>query len=63
MIAILTQNGLKKAIGGKSKKPTSMTDKQWKEVDENTLSMIVDGNHVLREVLDQITMTDLKRYM
>ena len=35
MMAVLTQYGLKKAVGRKIEKPASMTDKQWEELDEN----------------------------
>ena len=39
-MAILTQNGLNKALSSKTKKPATMTDKQWEELDEKTLSTI-----------------------
>ena len=37
-IAVLTQNGLKKVLGGKIKKPATMTDEQAEELDEKALS-------------------------
>lgn len=40
MKIVLTHNGLKKALVGKSKKPDSMNDEQWEELDEKTLSSI-----------------------
>ena len=40
MMVVLTQNGLKKALGGNNKKLATMTDEQWEELDEKTLSMI-----------------------
>ena len=50
MMAILTQNGLNKALGGKTKKLATMTDEQWKEPDEKSLSTIqlCLATHVLR---------------
>ena len=40
MMTVLTQNGLKKALDGDSKKPKSMTDEEWLELDERALSPI-----------------------
>ena len=40
MQAILTQHGLKKALDGNSKKPSTMTDEQWDDMDEKALSVI-----------------------
>ena len=61
MMAVLTQNGLKKALSGKTKKPTTMTDEQWEELDEKALSIIqlCMVTHVLHEVLDKTTTVDL----
>ena len=61
MMAVLTQNGLKKALGGKTKKPTTMIDEQWEELDKKALSTIqlCLATHVLREVLDKTTMEEL----
>uniref|UniRef100_A0A7C9EBU4 Uncharacterized protein n=1 Tax=Opuntia streptacantha TaxID=393608 RepID=A0A7C9EBU4_OPUST len=61
MMAVLTQNGLKKALGGKSKKPESMTDEQWEELDEKALSTIqlCLAPPVLREVLDKTTTAEI----
>lgn len=61
MMAILTQYGLKKALGDKAKKSASMTDEQWEELDEKALSAIqlCLAAHVLLEVLEKATMADL----
>ena len=58
IMAILTQNALKKALGSKTKKPATMTDEQWEELDEKTLSTIqlCLTTHILYEVLDNTTM-------
>ena len=55
--AVLTQNELKKALDGKTKKPASMSDKQWDELDEKALSSIqlCLSKQVLREVVNEIT--------
>ena len=60
-MVVLTQNGLKKALGGKSKKPESMTDEQWEELDEKALSTIqlCLAPSVLREVLDKTTTAEI----
>jgi len=54
MLVVLTQNGLKKAFDGESRRPKSMTDEEWLELDEKTLSTIqlCLMPHVLREVFD-----------
>jgi hypothetical protein len=54
---ILTQNGLKKALDGEPKKPTSMTGEKWDELDEKTLSAIqlYLSKKVLREVANETT--------
>ena len=56
-----TQYGLKKAMGSKTKKPASMTDEQWWELDENALLAIqlCWAAHALREVLDKTTTVDI----
>ena len=61
MMDILTQNRLKKSVGGKSKRPASITDEQWEDLDEMALSTIQLHlvPHVLREVLDKATTADL----
>jgi len=61
MMVILSQYGLKKALGGKVTKPASMTDEQWEELEEEALLAIklCLASHVLREVLDKTTMADL----
>ena len=61
MLAVLTHNGLKKALRGKPKMPASMTDKQWEDLDETTLSTIqlCLASHVLCKVLDKTTTADL----
>lgn len=55
MKAVLTQNGLKRALDGKSKKPESMTEEQWQELDEKALSAIqlCLAKEVLREVIHE----------
>lgn len=37
---VITQNGLKKALEGKAKKPSIMADEQWQELDEKALAAI-----------------------
>jgi hypothetical protein len=61
MRAVLTQNGLKKALDGKSKKSASMTDDQWDEMDEKALSSIqlCLSKEVLREVVKETTAAGL----
>ena len=61
MKAVLTQNGLKKALDGKSKKPINMTDEQWDELDEKALSAIqlCLSKEVLREVANETTAAAL----
>ena len=34
MLAVLTQNGLKKVLTGKMMRPSTMTEEQWDEMDE-----------------------------
>lgn len=55
MQAVLIQNGLKKALDGKSKKPATMTDDQWDELNEKALSVIqlCLSREVLREVIKE----------
>jgi hypothetical protein len=38
---LLVQQGLQKALAGKTKKPTSMTDEDWEDLDARALSTIV----------------------
>ena len=61
MKAVLTQNGLKKALDEKSKKPASMTDEQWDEFDEKALSAIqlYLSKEVLREAANETTVAAL----
>jgi len=61
MMVVLIQNALRKALGGKTKKPATMTDKQWEELVEKTLLMIqlCLETHVLHEVLDKTTIVEL----
>ncbi|KAG6502742.1 hypothetical protein ZIOFF_035029 [Zingiber officinale] len=61
MRAVLTQNGLKKTLKGKSKKPATMTDEQWEELDEKALSAIqlCLTREVLREVIHETTTAGL----
>ena len=61
MKAVLTQNGLKKALQGKSKKPPTMTNEKWDELDEKALSAIqlYLSREVLREVIHETTTAEL----
>ena len=61
MKAILTQNGLHKALVGKEQMPSSWDAEKKAEVEERALSTIqlCLSNEVLREVLDQKTAKDL----
>jgi len=34
MLAVLTQNGLKKVLAGKMMRPTTMTEEQWNKIDK-----------------------------
>ena len=55
MLAVLTQNGLKKVLAGKMMRPTTMTEEQWDEMDEKALSAIqlCLSREVLREVINE----------
>ncbi|PHT55765.1 hypothetical protein CQW23_04251 [Capsicum baccatum] len=57
MLAVLTQNGLKKVLSGKSAKPATTTEEQWEEMDEKALSIIqlCLSREVLREVINEKT--------
>lgn len=61
MKAVLVQSGLKKALDGKAKKPESMTDEQWEELDEKALStnQLCLTKEVLREVIHEETTAEL----
>jgi len=61
MRVVLTQNGFKKALDGKLKKPASMTDDQWDELDEKAFSSIqlCLSKEVLREVVNETTAAGL----
>ena len=61
MLAVLTQNGLKKAVDGESRRPKSMMDEERLELNEKTLSTIqlCLMPHVLRELLDQTTTVEM----
>jgi len=61
MLAVLTQNGLKKALFGKSKKPATMSEDEWNEMDDKALTAIQLNlsNDVLQEVLSEKTSADL----
>jgi hypothetical protein len=37
---LLVQQGLQKALAGKSKKPTSMTDEDWEDLDARSLGIV-----------------------
>ena len=55
MLAVLTQNGLKKVLAGKMMRPTTMTEEQWDKMDEKALSAIqlCLFREVLREVINE----------
>ncbi|KAK9756318.1 hypothetical protein RND81_01G088600 [Saponaria officinalis] len=59
--AVLIQNGLKKALDGKSKKLSTMSDEQWDEMDEKTLSVIqlCLSREVLCEVIKDKSSADI----
>ena len=61
MRAVLTQHGLKKALDGKAKKPSTMVDEQWNELDEKAVSAIqlCLSREVLREVINEDTAAGL----
>ena len=58
---VLTHNGLKKALEGKSKDPNSINDKQWEDLDEKALSLIQLSlsKKVLREVIRENSVGSL----
>jgi len=59
MLAVLTQNGLKKVLAGKMMRPTTMTEEQWNEMDEKALSAIqlCLSCEMLREAINEKTTT------
>ena len=61
MKAILTQNGLKKALDGKSKRPATMTEETWEDLDEKALTAVqlCLSEEVLREVIQETTTAGL----
>jgi len=61
MLAVLTQNGLKKVLTGKMMRPTIMTEEQWDEMDEKALSAIqlCLSREVLREVINEKTTSGI----
>lgn len=61
MRVILIQSGLKKALEGKSKKPDTMSNADWEELDEKALTAIqlMLSKEVLREVAYEKTTTGL----
>ena len=61
MMDILTQNELKKALSGKTKKPGTMANEHWEELREKALSTIqlCLATHVLPEVLNKTGTADL----
>lgn len=61
MKAVLTQIGLRRALDGKQKKPLTMTDEEWQEMDEKALSAIqlCLTTEVLYEVLHEETAAGL----
>jgi len=61
MLAVFTQNGLKKVLAGKMTRPTTKTEEQWDEMDEKTLSTIqlCLSCEVLLEVINEKTSADI----
>lgn len=61
MKAILIQNGIQKALEGKVKKPTTMVEEKWKELDLKALWAIqlCLSNEVLREVAKEDSAASL----
>ena len=61
MMAVLIQHRLKKALDGKTTKADTMTNEQWNELDEKTLSaiQIFLSQDVLREVIKENTAASL----
>jgi hypothetical protein len=58
---LLVQQGLQKALAGKSKKPTSMTDEDWEDLDARALSTIrlCLADEVLFNIVGEETTTGL----
>jgi hypothetical protein len=58
---LLVQQGLQKALAGKSKKPTSMTDEDWEDLDARALSTIrlCLADEVLFNIVEEETTTGL----
>jgi hypothetical protein len=58
---LLVQQGLQKALAGKSKKPTSMTDEDWEDLDARALSTIrlCLADEVLFNIVEEKTTTGL----
>ncbi|KAJ0039675.1 hypothetical protein Pint_26641 [Pistacia integerrima] len=54
MMAVLTKEATKKALREKVKKPETITDAEWEDMDEKALSSIqlVLTSDVLREILE-----------
>jgi hypothetical protein len=58
---LLVQQGLQKALAGKTKKPTSMTDEDWEDLDARALSTIrlCLADEVLFNIVEEETTTGL----
>jgi hypothetical protein len=58
---LLVQQGLQKALAGKIKKPTSMTDEDWEDLDARALSTICLclADEVLFNIVEEETTTGL----
>jgi hypothetical protein len=56
---LLVQQGLQKALSGKSKKPTSMADDDWEDLDARALSTIhlCLADEVLFNIVEEETTT------
>jgi hypothetical protein len=58
---VLVQQGLQKALDGKSKKPTSMTEEDWEDLDAralNTICLCLE-DEVLFNITEETTTTGL----
>jgi hypothetical protein len=58
---LLVQQGLKKALAGRSKKPTSMTGEDWEDLDARALNIVrlCLADEVLFNIVEEMTTTGL----
>jgi hypothetical protein len=61
---LLVQQGLKKALEGKTKKPTTMMNEEWEDLDAREISTIhlCLANEVLFNIVGEDTTIGLWRY-